>query len=67
MQSPHTALVYLHSLKYRCITNLMTVLFLGRSGRALLVTLLLTLVVSGVLHNLWLNSVRNAVGARITL
>lgn len=35
----------------------MTMLFLGRSGRALLITLLLTIVISGVVHNLWTNSV----------
>lgn len=50
-----SALVYQNSLKYRCITNLMTMLFLGRSGKA--ITLLLTMVVSGVVHNLWTNSV----------
>lgn len=54
----HTALVYHNSLKYRCITNLMTMMFLGRSGRALLITLLLAMIISGVVHNLWSNTVR---------
>lgn len=51
------AMVYQRSPKYRCITNLMTVLFLGRSGRALLITLLLTMIISGVVHNIWANTV----------
>ena len=53
-----TAIVYHKWHKYRCITNLMTMLFLGRSGRALLITTLLSMVVAGVCKNLWSNTVR---------